>query len=37
MNTIFDENILKLKGHNPWKLFKKQNIVTFEVIFDGLD
>ena len=37
MNTIFDENILKLKVHNPWKLFRKQNIVAFEVIFDALD
>jgi hypothetical protein len=37
MNTILSENNVNIKGHKPWNLLKKKNIVTFDVILDGID
>ena len=37
MNTILSKNNVNIKGHNPWNLLMKKNIVTFDVILDVID
>jgi hypothetical protein len=33
-NTILSKNNININRHNPWNLFRKKNIVTFNMILN---